>query len=271
MAQLVRHGRTVVTFFDLLGFLENDMTDSLAFTLSRSPCFLRTLLADLGYSETFSDANVIVSVQTRRPDEGITDLEIQIANSLFAMFEAKRGTGLPTERQLSLYAPVLERHAASTKMLVAVTSATRAFTETGLACIPIRGVTLQHRSWREIRALAIQAHPQERNAAKRLLNQFATYIEELVGMDIRFDNRVFVVALGAGNPDGWSLSWIDIVAKRGRYFYPVGDRWPDPPNYLGSLLAASRRSAAWPKRMTSLSDAPRRAQRTPAISFTPCA
>jgi hypothetical protein len=30
-----------------------------------------------------------------------------------------------------------------------------------------------------------------------------------------------------------AISWIDIVEKRRRYFYPVGHGWPDPPNYLG--------------------------------------
>src|SRR5262245_41923912 len=35
-------------------------------------------------------------------------------------------------------------------------------------------------------------------------------LEVVLGMDTRYDNQVYVVALGAGNPDGWSLSWIVI-------------------------------------------------------------
>jgi len=49
MIQLLRHGRTVATFFDRLGSRENDMTDALAYALSRSPVFLRYLVSDLGY------------------------------------------------------------------------------------------------------------------------------------------------------------------------------------------------------------------------------
>lgn len=53
-------------------------------------------------------------------------------------------------------------------------------------------------------------------------------------MDVKYSNKVYVVSLAKGNPDGWKLSWIDIVEKRNRYFYPVGiGGWPDPPNYLG--------------------------------------
>jgi hypothetical protein len=43
-----------------------------------------------------------------------------------------------------------------------------------------------------------------------------------------------VVSLASGTPDGWTVSWIDIVEKHNRYFYSaVGKNWPPPPNYLG--------------------------------------
>lgn len=76
LPQLVRHGRTVTTFFDLLGSLKNDMTDALAFTLSRSTHLLQALVADLGYRKAFSHDNTVLSVQTRRPTEGITDTKV---------------------------------------------------------------------------------------------------------------------------------------------------------------------------------------------------
>ena len=233
MHQLIRHGQTVATFFDLLGWLENDMTDALAFTLSRSPHFLRTLVTDLGYSNAFANDDAILSVQTRRPGEGITDLEIQIGTSFFAILEAKRGTALPSESQLKLYAAVLSRRAAAKSALVALTNATPEFATAALENISIPGVSLLHRSWRQVRSLAAEARPSETYEAKRLLDQFIHYLEVILGMETKYDNRVFVVSLGAGYPEGWSLSWIDIVETRNRYFYPVGNRWPDPPNYLG--------------------------------------
>ena len=47
-------------------------------------------------------------------------------------------------------------------------------------------------------------------------------------------NLVYVVSLGSGTPDGWNISWIDIVKRRLRYFHPMGGSgWPkDPPNYI---------------------------------------
>lgn len=233
MSKFIRHGRTVRTFFDLLGSLENDMTDALALSLSRSGSFLRVFLADPGYSVPFRDEDdVVLSVQTRRPEEGITDLEIQVGDSFFGIVEAKRGSVLPTESQLKLYAPVLIRRSAQVKILVALTTATPTFAAEGLGKITLPGVTLVHRSWREVRCLAIQARAHDTHDAKRLLDQFVGHIEMILGMDTRYDNQVCSVSW-AGNPESWSLSWIDIVEKRARYFYPVGHRWPDPPNYLG--------------------------------------
>ncbi len=47
-------------------------------------------------------------------------------------------------------------------------------------------------------------------------------------------NLVYVVSLGSGTHDGWTIPWIDIVTRYRRYFHPLGKGWPkEPPNYLG--------------------------------------
>ena len=53
-------------------------------------------------------------------------------------------------------------------------------------------------------------------------------------MQNQLSNLVYLVSLGSGIPEGCSISWIDIVDKKNRYFHPVGKGWPSsPPNYLG--------------------------------------
>ena len=80
------------------------------------------------------------------------------------------------------------------------------------------------------------------------------------------DNSVYVVSLSV-NPIGQSAdyTWVDVVEKDGRYFHPVGNRWPvSPPNYIGfryhgelqsvhhidayeTVADLSQRSSMWPK------------------------
>src|SRR5439155_19439430 len=46
-------------------------------------------------------------------------------------------------------------------------------------------------------------------------------------------NHFYVISLASHTEKGWTTSWIDIVMKYSRCFYPVGGNWPkDPPNYM---------------------------------------
>ena len=51
-----------------------------------------------------------------------------------------------------------------------------------------------------------------------------------MGLERTYSNLVYSVVLAGGNPNGWKTSWIDIVEKHHRYFYPVNrGGWPPPP------------------------------------------
>ena len=47
-------------------------------------------------------------------------------------------------------------------------------------------------------------------------------------------NMVYVVSVGGGSPEGWSISWRDIITTKKRYFHPIGGNgWvKEPPNYI---------------------------------------
>jgi hypothetical protein len=67
-----------------------------------------------------------------------------------------------------------------------------------------------------------------------MLSELLTFLEGFMGIERAYSNLVYVVVLGGGYPVGWKTSWIDIVEKHHRYFYPVvGGGWPPPPNYMG--------------------------------------
>lgn len=209
------------------------MTFSLGWVLSRSERLLAALLEDLTGRPFESVADALVRLQTGRVEFGITDVEVEVGQEIAVILEAKRGAELPGEAQLRKYAVTLSGAVANQRLLVALTNATRAYAKSALPVLQIKNVRLLHRSWREIKAIAESAISHETNANKRWLSAFITYLEGLLQMETRFSNWTYVVSLGQGNPEGWKISWIDIVEKRGHYFFPVGNRWPDPPpNYI---------------------------------------
>jgi hypothetical protein len=174
----------------------------------------------------------VVQLQTNTRDGGITDVHLEVPGALSIVIEAKRGPHLPSTGQLRKYVPTLRRSQAPVQMLVALTNATDEFAATMLDAT-VDGINVAHRSWRAIKKLAARSRAEESNHAKRLLDEFVTYLDGLTQMETKFSNLVYVVSLGSGGPDRWKLSWVDIVERRRRYFYPVGQGWPDPPNYVG--------------------------------------
>lgn len=230
--QLLRSDREVHTVFDLLGDKENDMTFSLGWVLVSSQEFLGALLKDItGKSWTNTD-KALVRLQTGRVGQGITDLEIELGVDLALIVEAKRGAQVPSIEQLGRYAKALVPSNASHKALLSLTNATAHYASVALPS-EIEGIPLLHRSWRQLKGLAEEVANTETNVAKRWLRHFTTYLEGLLKMETRYLNWTYVVSLAGGNPEGWSISWVDIVEKSRRYFYGIGmSGWPDPPpNY----------------------------------------
>lgn len=82
-----------------------------------------------------------------------------------------------------------------------------------------------------IRRFAETARAEESNHNKRLLDEFAAYLREILGMENTRSNMVYVVSLGGGH--AWNVNFRDVVERQRRYFFPTeGGGWPEPPNYI---------------------------------------
>jgi hypothetical protein len=225
-------GRRVGTQFDLLGQDENAMTAALGLALERSADLRSLVLRELGCPADTSREDALIKLQSWRHGHGVTDVEIVVGSSFLAIIEAKQGAWLPTLDQLQLYTPVLKQSNVSTRCLATLSDAPTAFAREALPAT-VDDEVLHHLTWRRLLVLVEEASRTDAGAARRVLSDLAGFLEGLLGMDTLYSNRVFVVSLGAGSPTNWPISWIDVVTKHQRYFYPVGKRWPDPPNYLG--------------------------------------
>lgn len=209
------------------------MTLSLGWVLSKSEVFLQLFLEDVLKGDWNDLTGAVIKLQTARDLNGITDIEITIPKRVFLIVEAKKGPEMPTPNQLGKYAKTLQRNPEKERHIVALTNATAVAADGNLRCPGMSRSDLHHRSWRQVRSLAERATARERsNENKGWLRTFSKYTGGLLGMEMKYSNRVFVVSLG-GKGEGWKITYKDVVEQKNRYFFPVGLRWPDPPpNYL---------------------------------------
>jgi len=228
-AQLFRHKRPVRTIFDLLGSKEDDMTYSLGYVLSRSPCFAKGLLRHVAGTDVPLGRGAVVRLQTIGAAGGRTDVDIRVGDNFFAVFEAKRGPWLPTRDQLGLYAPILSREQVAARWLVVVTNAPAEYARATLPA-EIGGVPVRHVAWRAIKNLAEAARADETNRNKHLLGEFTAYLREILGMENIRSNMVLVLALGNGS--AWGLNFKEVALKQRRYFDSIESHRRGVPNYI---------------------------------------
>jgi hypothetical protein len=236
---LLLHNRPIASVFELLGLRENDITYSLGWALKKSEGLRQALLR-----RVFPDQPKLhvesIELQERDSDKGITDIELS-GPGLHVIIEAKRGWEVPTTDQLSLYEPRLRRGNGSFTSFVTMSECTAEFARSRLEPT-IRGVPVVHIGWHDIDSMAATTAGSQ--AEKRLLAELRAYLSRIVKMQNQGSNMVFVVVLAADTPEWSTLSWKEMVEKKGRYFHPVGvDGWPKfPPNYIGFRYGGQLRS-----------------------------
>lgn len=224
---LLRSGKPIGTIFDLLGREEDDMTYALGFVASRSPSFAGALATAVGCASGEPRGGTVRLQEVDR--EGRTDVEIEWPGRLHAVFEAKRGPWLPTDEQLRKYVERLKANSAAVQRLVTVTNAPA---EYATATLPrtLDGIPVVHLGWRDVRQIARGARVDESNRNKTLLDEFDTYLKEILGMENARSNMVYVLSIGSGA--AWRIGYKDAVVNRRVYFDPVSRYRSGLPNYM---------------------------------------
>jgi hypothetical protein len=234
MAELLLHKRKVESVFHLLGEHENDITYSVAWALSQSSHFLSIFVHSALGVATDSES-IVIRLQQHEKQAGITDIEIESPGEFFLIVEAKRGWNLPSRRQLETYAlrPSFCASKGLPRRILVMSECSREFALLNLETQRIADVEIFPMPWNQIARLAVEAQSNCSHAEKRILRELVTYLRGLMTMQEMDSNWVYVLSLGSGTPEGWKISWIDIVKKRRRYFHPIGKTWPkEPPNYI---------------------------------------
>lgn len=230
------HGRDISSIFQLMGYKENDISHSTAWVMSKCGAMLKTFIKDVCGSDNFNQDEVEICVQEYDKGSGITDIEIRDNKEFYIIVEAKRGWILPSKGQLLKYSirEAFRKSPAKNKMIVTLSECSRDYAEHHLEIKNANGIPIKHISWEDIYRFTEIAHPVASNSEKRLLVELQLYLKGLMTMQSQTSNEVYVVSLGPGGPDNCTLSWIDIVVEKNKYFHPVGGGgWPkEPPNYI---------------------------------------
>jgi hypothetical protein len=225
----------VPSVFALHGNHENDWSAAFAYVMAKSRAFLGAVVADLLPGVHVDLEDVLVTVQRRGAHEGFTDVEVFVPGKGTVVFEAKKGSALPSLTQLRRYAVRCRRGTSGTGLLVALTNVPQPVARVLLPETEVDGVPLVARSWSWAVALAKGALKLERCVETHwLLGEFIVLMEEALGHERTLSNMVYVVSLDGKRWLGWPASSVEIVEQRRQYFYPVDKRWPEtPPNYIG--------------------------------------
>jgi len=228
MIPIFRNSREVETVFDLFGRDENDLTGALGWCMAQVPSLAAHIL-----QAAFPQAATpkAIHLQRHAQDRGFTDIEIR-GEGYHLIVEAKVGWTLPDRTQLERYMNRFPGGAARRAFLV-LSDTSPAY---GGRHLPTEmgGVPIVFRSWESVQRMCENAITFADNKQKNLLRQLHTYLKRGSTMQDQNSNLVYVVALANDTPEWSTLSWIDIIEKKSRYFHPMEKRWPKiPPNYLG--------------------------------------
>lgn len=238
MADLYIFNDKIESIFQLLGQKENDISYSVGYAFSNCRHFLQKFLQHLKIKTPFDSEKIKIRLQTHEKDKGFTDFEIIQDNEFHIVVEAKRGWTFPSNDQLEKYAtrPSFVSSTAKYKRIVVFNESIPAFTKTHFGITTIKTTPVEVVSWRDIQKIASSSKAIGRDTENRLLRELNIYLDKISSMQKIDSNWVYVVSLGSGIQDKWSVSWQDIVKMHSKYFHPVGGSkggWPaEPPNYI---------------------------------------
>jgi len=242
--QLLKNNKQVYSIFSLLGAKENALTFSLAWICKSNQIFLKRLL------KLITQKNIklnVIDINIQRYDDkhgGYTDIELSINNSLLIIIEAKKRLSVPTQRQIKQYLNRVKRYPKMKHAFVVISDCPREYVIRRTSNYNIKTKIIPI-SWEEIYSIIPTIRDKSNDHQKILLKEFDNFLKDIIIMQNKESNKVFCVALSrklAGNGKA-KITFLDIVTKRKKYFYPVGKGWPSPPpNYIafrigGKLLS----------------------------------
>ena len=217
---------SVGSFYQLLGYKEDDLTYGLGYTLNNSRQALKLLYDALSIDLPQFEHFDVYLQRYSETDGGYTDIELWLDQEVSLIIEAKIGWVLPTADQLNKYRHRLKKNK-QTK-LVALSQYTQEYASLHLSN------DVGYLSWKNIMEVCKNAYTSTSALTEKFyLNEFITYLSKFISMERELMNVAYCVVLSSDKASYSDISFIDVVEKHNVYFYPYEKNWPNkPPNYM---------------------------------------
>lgn len=177
MPELTLHGRQIGSVFELLVAKENDITYSIAWTLSRSESLLGRLLRHVAPTARKRDlSGLALSIQEHAKGGGFTDIELKTPEE-HIIIEAKRGWALPSEDQLRKYAIRFKKGKLTHRLVVTMSEASVEFARLHLPD-SIDGIPIIHVPYAKVADMC--SGKSASHAEKRILAELHSYLSRIV-------------------------------------------------------------------------------------------
>ncbi|HYB25860.1 MAG TPA: hypothetical protein VEF89_04540 [Solirubrobacteraceae bacterium] len=228
------------TVFDLLGTSEDDITHAVGWGLAKSERFCRALMAEAFGDDADISELTAVRLQQSDSEAGRTDIEVESQLRTLTV-EAKRGWNLPGTPQLRKYAQRLNEDDERSGHILVVSECRPDYPPVRAVPNDIDGVPITYMPWSRVAELVDSTvRGVRRPTEKELLGELHRYLKELMTTQNTTSNLVYVAPLNDNSLDWSTLTFLDFVVERHRYFHPVGKGYPKTPvNYVGSVLTGA--------------------------------
>jgi len=219
--QLQIHGRTLDSFYGLLGKDERALTFALAHAFTQSPEFLGETLREVGMKHVRRRAlsRAVVKTEEFKDDRTFTDIEILCPPEypeIHVIFEAKIGNMVPEQGQLETYLQRFKKGHGTRCLLVTLLASGD---EKEVYSYGLKNVTCL--TWAQISDLCQKVTLREQESWRKFwLEELSKFIERDYSMK-SYEEEVWIVSTSAVNTV-WSdgPTWSELPFKNKVYFYP---------------------------------------------------
>lgn len=236
MPQLILSKSEVKSVFELLGENEDNLSYSVAWLLLKSETMLSLILNKLFGKIKFDIVNTSIYLQKTDGTNGRTDIELSDYENFYIIIEAKKGWVLPSYDQLDKYSrreSFNKNENIPHKAIVTLTECSTEYVDIYFKHQQINNTDIKHISWKEIYFFAKQASITRNHKEKKWIAELNQYLGGIMTMQNIDSNLVYVVSLSKDIIENSSLTWIEVVTKKNKYFHPIGKGFPkNPPNYI---------------------------------------